>query len=98
MIGVAQESTIPSGMIDVVDDGSEEADGLVEWIEQCLETIGHEEARRGLHHISCMRRIVIWIVVIIRFDHSEPIAQCALVTAQCLAYVETVQNGEAEPH
>lgn len=74
MAGIAQEGAIPAWMINVVNDGGNQADCLIQRIEYRFETGTHQKVSGRLHDVGGMGRIVIWIVMIVGLDQCQPIA------------------------
>ena len=95
---VAEESGRLSRMIDVVADGSDEGDGLIQRIENRFQPGLCQEERGRLHHVRGVRRIVVRVVPVIGFDQREPGPQCRLVTIQSGTDIEVRQDGQSQPH
>ena len=51
---VAEEGGVPAGVVHVVDDGSDQADGFVNSVQQGLDGLLLKEVGGGLHHVCCM--------------------------------------------
>lgn len=74
MAGIAQEGAIPAWMINVVNDGGNQADCLIQRIEYRFKTGTHQKVSGRLHDVGGMGRIMIWIVMIVGLDQCQPIA------------------------
>lgn len=59
--------------------------------------IGGQEVRRGVEHVTGVRRVVIGIArPIVRLDEREPVDEQCLVDLEVLAHAEAVHDLQAE--
>ena len=85
-------------MIDIVNDGGDEAGRLVELVAVLLHSWPVEEAGGGVEDVGRVRRVVVRVPVVVGLEQRQPVLHRRLGALEHLGHLEPQHGRHSQPH
>ena len=89
---------VSARVIDIVNDGGDEASGLVQLVAVLLHSGPVEKACGGVEDVGGVRRIVVRVSVVVCLEQRQPVLHRRLGALEHLGHLETQHGRHSQPH
>ena len=89
---------VSARVINIVDDGGDEAGGLVDLVAVLLHPRPVEEAGGGVEDVSRVRRVVVRVPVVVGLEQCKPVLHRRLGALEHLRHLEPQHGRHSQPH